>query len=72
VQGALRMVLASVEDLNAHKTMIRRVQVLVTCVGNLAQFLVKKNLSKWINDVTCFFRLTRVRPFYPVPPRLRC
>ncbi len=40
VQGALRLVLANIEDLNLHKTMIRRVQVLVTCLGIMARFLV--------------------------------
>ena len=43
VQGALRLVLNSIEDLNLHKTLIRRVQVLVTCLGIMAQFLVNRS-----------------------------
>ena len=43
VQGALRLVLNNIEDLNLHKTMIRRIQVLVTCLGTVANFLLSKN-----------------------------
>ena len=43
VQAALRMVLGNIEDLNLHKTLIRRVQVLTTCIGVMAHFLLSKN-----------------------------
>ncbi len=55
VQGALRLVLANVEDLNAHKTMIRRVQVLVTCLGIMAQFLAGRD------DTTAALSPSKVR-----------
>ena len=40
-----RLVLSNVEDLNLHKTMIRRVQVLITCLGIMSHFLVNRNDS---------------------------
>lgn len=43
VQAALRMVLGNIEDLNLHKTLLRRVQVLTTCIGVMAHFLLSKN-----------------------------
>ena len=43
VQAALRMVLGNIEDLNLHKTLIRRVQVLTSCIGVMAHFLLSKN-----------------------------
>lgn len=45
LQAALRLVLESIEDLNLHKTMIRRVQVLATCLGIMSHYLVNKNES---------------------------
>jgi hypothetical protein len=45
VQAAIRMVLSKIEDLNLHKTMIRRVQVLTTCLNVMAHFLLSKNES---------------------------
>ena len=37
------MVLGNIEDLNLHKTLIRRVQVLTSCIGVMAHFLLSKN-----------------------------
>ncbi len=47
LQGALRLVLNNVEDLDLHRTMIRRVQVLVTCLGSMAHFLAGQNATNY-------------------------
>ena len=46
LQSSLRSVLENVEDLNLHKTMIRRVQVLATSLGVMSHFLVSRNESE--------------------------
>lgn len=45
VREALRLVMNNIEDLNLHKTMIRRVQVLVTCLGIMSHFLIARSES---------------------------
>ena len=46
VQAALKLVIANVEDLHAHKVMIRRVQLMVTCTTAMVECLVDANRTK--------------------------
>merc|ERR1712226_1121686 len=43
VQLALKMVIANVEDLHVHKVMIRRVQLMVTCMTAMVECMVEAN-----------------------------
>lgn len=48
VQAALKMVIASVEDLHVHKVMIRRVQLMVTCTTAMVECLVDANKTEQV------------------------
>ena len=46
VQAALKLVIANVEDLHAHKAMIRRVQLMVTCTTAMVECLADGNKTE--------------------------